>query len=179
MCLHTTNDVREKNIEKVKRTLINSTNIEDSPEEMKQLHDILFRLDQCGFFEQKLNNAEWIKHQNYVVTENGNEPIGEPKLKCSRCGYVSEKFDNYCGGCGYPMENSYVNQELERLKFEFENILEIYKHIVKKPIPVYLTLNRDEMDHLKTALRFFIKKHTHKMDSLGIEIDKFKKEYDI
>lgn len=179
MGLHTTDDDREKNIKKVKRTLINSTNIEDSPEEMKQLHNILFRLDQCGFFEQKLNTAEWIKHQSYVVTENGNKPIGEPKLKCSHCDYISDKYDNYCGGCGYPMENSYINQELERTKFEFENILEIYKHIAKKPIPATITLDSDEMYYLKTVLRFFIKKHTHKMDKLGIEIDKFEKEYDI
>lgn len=165
MCLHTTDDDREEIIKKVKRTLINSTNIEDSPEEMKQLYDILFRLDQCGFLERTVKTAEWVEQQSYVVTENGNKPIGEAKLKCSRCGYVSEKFDNYCGGCGYPMENSYKNKEKERLKKEYIVIIEVLKKLEQ---PDLVTLNLEEKYHVEKIIKEFLKKHTRKICLLGL-----------
>ena len=54
MKLDICNDNRFKIIEKYKKELIESTNIEDSPEEMAVLDDILFRFWQMGWLaEQK------------------------------------------------------------------------------------------------------------------------------
>ena len=84
-------DNRLELIERYKKQLVESTNIENSPDEMAVIDNILFRFWQMG----------WLKEQEAVPVDNG---------KCPSCNWDFENgeldFSNinesrfYCPNCG-------------------------------------------------------------------------------
>ena len=64
-------DNRFELIEKYKKKLIESTNIEDSPEEMKVLNDIFFRLWQMGWLDRLEKKGEEIDRLREMLAKKG------------------------------------------------------------------------------------------------------------
>ena len=64
-------DNRFELIEKYKKKLIESTNIEDSPEEMKVLNDIFFRLWQMGWLDRLEKKGEEIDGLREMLAKKG------------------------------------------------------------------------------------------------------------
>ena len=58
MCYEVCNDGRNEIIERAKQDLLESTNIDTSPDEMKVLNDFLFRCWQMGWLEKYERRAE-------------------------------------------------------------------------------------------------------------------------
>lgn len=80
-------------IEKCKKRLIESTNIETSPEEMKVLDTILFRFWQMGWLEKL--------EQPSAQPERTGHWIGADSqcgIACSRC---LTPVDDFCGSIDY------------------------------------------------------------------------------
>lgn len=91
-------DNRFELIEKYRQRLIEATNIETRPDEMKVLDSILFRFWQMGW----LDRLEEEKHGRWEDTN-----AGEQIVACSRCGWVHDirTFGkNYCPNCGARMD---------------------------------------------------------------------------
>ena len=94
-------DNRFEIIERYKKKLTSATNIEDSPDEMAVLDNILYRFWQMG----------WLKEQEPVKPVL-DEQTGRIWL-CGKCGsYVGfedndphdpNEFDKYCRECGRPV----------------------------------------------------------------------------
>ena len=92
-------DNRFELIEKYKKELIESTNVESSPSEMWVLDNLLFRFWQIGWLDRleqpERKIGKWIPNED----EDG-EHYGD---KCSQCGdwYVMPYGKtNYCPTCG-------------------------------------------------------------------------------
>lgn len=97
-------DDRFELIEEAKRRLLESTNIEDRPEEVAVLDSILFRFWQMGWLDQLREDkgvATCRKEDDYTC-ENVSGSWWE--FKCSRCGYEVDESPEYlynsCPCCG-------------------------------------------------------------------------------
>ena len=103
-------DNRFELIEKYKKKLIEATNIEDSPEEMKVLNDIFFRLWQMGWLDRLEKKSEEIDRLREMLDKKGEwiescacEMDGALVRSwiCSECGNrVYNPFKKYCDECG-------------------------------------------------------------------------------
>lgn len=114
-------DNRFEIIERAKRSLIESTNIETSEDEMKVIDSFLFRCWQMGWLDKydyeepheigythgqmaDRPKGEWIKKQVFNPELDKYVPL----IECSVCGYEpyfggSESKFNYCANCGADM----------------------------------------------------------------------------
>ena len=119
------NDNRFELIEKYKKELIEATNIETAPDEMKVLDDILFRFWQMGWLDKlelsfaqpepiKINIEDFNKEDwERLKKEWGNTPItvlpAQPDFSCDGCktpkhicGICMRNYpnitDHYCAG---------------------------------------------------------------------------------
>lgn len=80
-------DNRFELIEKYKQKLIQATNIEDSPDEMKVLDNILFRMGQMGWLDR-------LEKDELVFPEKGVSGIVE-KYCTKYCNYTKMYFGRY------------------------------------------------------------------------------------
>lgn len=80
------NDNRFELIEKYKKELIESTNIESSPEEMAVLDDVLFRFWQMGWLDRLEGEVTSEKVAEYCVRRN---------LALVDYGFFKRVFDTY------------------------------------------------------------------------------------
>lgn len=94
-------DNRFELIEKYKKLLVEATNIETSPEEMKVIDTILFRFWQMGWLDKLEKpvpkSGKWVGVSPMVDT-----------MMCSECGenIISKEFETpYCPNCGANMES--------------------------------------------------------------------------
>ena len=107
---NTCDDNRFELIDKYKQQLIESTNIEDSPDEMKVLDTVLFRFYQLG----------WLEKLDKIRGEDKWVPIfDEDESRCPACGkelyYPETKGYNFCPYCGnYNGNTSVKDDQLER-----------------------------------------------------------------
>ena len=90
-------DNRFELIEKYKKELIESTNIESSQDEMNVLDDLLFRFWQMRWLD-RLEQPER-KKGKWIETDS-HEPCW---YKCDQCGRLHDFLDNYCPNCGADM----------------------------------------------------------------------------
>lgn len=94
-------DNRFEIIARAKQAILDSTNIDTSPDEMKVLDNFLFRCWQMDWLdkydenkklvEQKL--GRWIHKDNFIGKY----------LMCSECSHVTGRKSNYCPNCGAKM----------------------------------------------------------------------------
>lgn len=85
-------DNRFEIIDKVKKRLLEATNIEQSPKELEVLDNLLFRLWQCGYFSLNEQN-EQLKQQ----LENEKQLNAEIKKRLVEVEYDCEEFNHeYC-----------------------------------------------------------------------------------
>lgn len=68
-------DDRYEVVERYKQKLINATNIEDSPEEMKVLDDILFRFWQMGWIGDGLISKKDLLEKVEIMIRKGKGAI--------------------------------------------------------------------------------------------------------
>ena len=114
-------DNRFELIDKYKTKLLDSTNIETSPEEMAVIDNILFRFWQMGWLDKLESvNAEPVKHGRWIKMSDAGQDI----IFCSECGYelprvinsFNPQFDlfpklkcidktTYCPNCSAKMDN--------------------------------------------------------------------------
>jgi hypothetical protein len=91
-------DNRFELIELAKSRLIEDTNIEDGPDEMAVLDDILFRCWQMGWLDKALDGT------CHLVTVIDSATDWPENQKCDQCGeYVSvivPEVVRYCPNCG-------------------------------------------------------------------------------
>ena len=87
--VHICNDNRFELIEKYRNRLIEATNIEDSPEEMKVLNDILFRFWQMGWLDKleidglpTIQPSSWISVKDRLPDDGIAVLIYCPEIKC-------------------------------------------------------------------------------------------------
>lgn len=85
-------------IEKYKKELIESTNIETSHDEMAVLDNLLFRLWQMGWLD-RLEELERKTGMWEVVDEQEPRRYG-----CSECKRLVWHSENYCPNCGTKMK---------------------------------------------------------------------------
>jgi len=98
------NDNRFELIEKYRNKLIEATNIEDSPEEMKVLNDILFRFWQMGWLDKleidglpTVQPFSWISVNSDIKPKEGQEVLtiyeghyeGQYSKDRARCYYAN------------------------------------------------------------------------------------------
>lgn len=102
-------DNRFEVIEKYKQKLIESTNIESSPDEMATLDNILFRCWQMGW----LDKWKQIERKKGKWFSKNLDNYRKYEVVCSECGtrYVGnyDAYDepcdfNFCPSCGAKME---------------------------------------------------------------------------
>lgn len=102
----TCDDNRFELIDKYKKQLIESTNVEDSPDEMSVIDTILFRFYQLGWLEK----LERVRDGDRWV------PIfDEDESRCPACGkelyYPETKGYNFCPYCGNYNGNTAVKDD--------------------------------------------------------------------
>lgn len=99
------NDNRFKVIQAAKKKLIESTNITDSPDEMKVIDNFLFRCWQMGWlrcFEPTEDDQSVV----YAHWELFNHKELDMRMVCSNCGCVHflREYEKYCPICGAKMD---------------------------------------------------------------------------
>ena len=104
-------DNRFEIIQHTKNKLIEATNVESSPEEMKVLDNILFRMWQMGWLPDIETETVPVVHTHWIPCEN---EIGEGSntYKCSACGEIQmvisgtpkENGWGFCPHCGARMD---------------------------------------------------------------------------
>ena len=104
-------DNRFETIERAKKDLLEATNIETSPDEMKVLNDFLYRCWQMGWlkqYEEGKTITEWIPVSERLpeeafgclVTVDGYNPItgdSVPNILPYPVGYDGERWNDYDG----------------------------------------------------------------------------------
>lgn len=87
-------DNRFEIIEQYKKKLIDGTNIEDSPDEMAVLDNILFRFWQMG----------WLKEQEKAKVVFGRCKDGSFATECGHCGMYLDKAYSTCPKCNKELD---------------------------------------------------------------------------
>lgn len=101
-------DNRFEIIQHAKNKLIESTNIESSPEEMKVLDNILFRMWQMGWLPDIETKTISVVHAHWEAKYNPEELSSDTLCKCSNCReeepicFISDW--NFCPHCGAKMD---------------------------------------------------------------------------
>ena len=89
-------DNRFELIAKARDALLESTNIEDSPDEMAVLDDILFRCWQMGWLDRlEVVRCRDCRHMEQLTF---NDPITGTDCRCFRCNYFNQptKRNGFC-----------------------------------------------------------------------------------
>lgn len=98
-------------ISKAKQALLDSTNIESSPDEMKVLNDFLFRCWQMGWLDKYDDTKDVVEvrhgHWEVVSDEYGGKAYICECSECEDTVWVYKDADrkwNYCPNCGARMD---------------------------------------------------------------------------
>ena len=98
-------DDRFELIEEAKRRLIDGTNIEDRPEEMAVIDNVLFRFWQIGWLDQlREDKGAGTCHMEVKDNLAESEGMGDVWLECDRCHWqmmlepTTPRF-KYCPNC--------------------------------------------------------------------------------
>lgn len=91
-------DDRFEIIAKVKKHLLEATNIEMQPEELKQVDNILFRLWQLGYFnkEQEVAELKRDKEDLIFVRDQKAKCMCEDKERLTKAIEILKKYHNEC-----------------------------------------------------------------------------------
>lgn len=115
----TPNDNRFELIKAAKKRLIEATNIESSPDEMKVLDNILFRMWQMGWLpESKVKEST-----RDVLLEMRDSPDEAVRNFAKRISYSLAR-DNYCNLCGRILRDDVRNCDYYKNEKEARNAFE-------------------------------------------------------